>query len=550
MKLDELFRIPIFQHAKIVAGHRGAHRNVTSVNMMDAPDIIDFLKPDELLLTTAYAIKDHPGALETLVRRMAEHGCAGLGIKTKRFLSEIPANVLRMADILDFPIVELPLDQALGDMLSESLSFILEKKTEELRFALDTHQSFSQMVMKGKGLPEIIASLAGLLECPVLLLDSKPEPISFSVHFQHPPYQGVIPQILRFVREHADSDPAARHFCLLEPTAIRPLEVFACPIKTDRPQGCLFVMNPELKTTPLPQLAIEQAANILGFEMMKRQAVKERSRRYKNEFFSDLVEGRVASEQEIINRGKNYGLLNPPSPYICVVARMDETADGPNSPESRPAEDIYARRDDLYAQLKLEFSEEGLPFVMFTKNDQFILLVSVQRTESGEKTLLRRLSTVQEQLYRRLAVPLSIGVGTPVEQLIDIPLTYSQASDALQAGYSANKRLFVQSYRAKETADLLRLINNEDLVEFWRDSFMDLLNREEKEKEELMKTLRVYLDNQCQIAETAKQLYIHRNTVIYRLEKCEQLTRRRLRDPGDSLRLRIAFVIDSFLAAP
>lgn len=335
-----------------------------------------------------------------------------------------------------------------------------------------------------------------------------------------------------------------RHFCLLDSSPMKPIDIVACPISTDRHQGYLLVLNPTLHSAQPPQLVIEQVANIIGFEMMKRQAVKERSRRYKNEFFSDLVEGRVATEQEMMNRGKNYGLLHL-SPYVCVVASMDDKLDSPNRIEPRFTDDIYAERDYLYAQLKLEFAKEGLPFVMFTKNDQFVLLVSAQRTESSEKALLKRLTAAQDQFYNRLSIPISIGVGTLVDELIDIPLTYSQASDALHAGYSANMRLFVKSYRAKETVDLLRLINNEDLIKFHQDSFGDLLLKEDRD--ELMKTLRVYLDNQCQIAETAKQLFVHRNTVIYRLEKCEQLTNRRLRDPIDSLRLRIAFVIHSWV---
>lgn len=540
------FKLRFSKNAKVVAGHVGSTRTVSSVNMMDAPDIIDFLKPQELLLTTAYAIKDHPDALKTLVKRMSENECAGLGIKTKRFLDEIPPHVLHIAETLKFPIIELPLDQALGEMLSQSLSYILEKKTEEMRFALDMHQAFSKIAMNGKGLSDLIDSLAKLLECPILLLDRKPELISSSVHFQHQPFSGSIPYILKHFQNVQESSDRVKQFFLLEPVQLRPLEIISYPIMTDRIQGYLLVLNPMLNTTPVPQLVIEQAANIIGFEMMKRQAVKERSRRFKNEFFSDLVEGRVASEQEIMNRGKNYGLLRT-TPYICVVAKTDKNMEQTQHSEHVTTEDIYAKRDFLYTQLKYEFSKEELPFIIFTKNEQLVLLVSIQRSVSSEKTLLKRLTIAQEKLYNRLSIPISFGVGTVVEQLIDIPLTFSQASNALEAGYLANMQYFVQSYRAKETEDLLRLINQEDLIEFWQDSFMDLLKKEDKEKEDLLKTMRVFLDHQCSVTETAKQLYIHRNTVLYRLEKCELLTNRRLRDPSDSLRLRIAFIIESLL---
>ncbi|MNC70709.1 Purine catabolism regulatory protein [compost metagenome] len=73
------------------------------------------------------------------------------------------------------------------------------------------------------------------------------------------------------------------------------------------------------------------------------------------------------------------------------------------------------------------------------------------------------------------------------------------------------------------------------------------MEEEPHERDELMATARVFLDTQGQIGETAKRLYVHRNTVSYRLNKYEQLTRRSLRDSNDSLRFRIAFLIGELL---
>jgi hypothetical protein len=50
MQLMELLRLPVYSNILILAGKSGLTRQVQSVNMMDAPDIIDFLKPNELLL--------------------------------------------------------------------------------------------------------------------------------------------------------------------------------------------------------------------------------------------------------------------------------------------------------------------------------------------------------------------------------------------------------------------------------------------------------------------------------------------------------------------
>lgn len=63
----------------------------------------------------------------------------------------------------------------------------------------------------------------------------------------------------------------------------------------------------------------------------------------------------------------------------------------------------------------------------------------------------------------------------------------------------------------------------------------------------LIHTLSVYLETHCQISETAKRLYVHRNTVIYRLEKCEELLGKSLKDADTTLRLRLALRIQMLL---
>ncbi len=63
----------------------------------------------------------------------------------------------------------------------------------------------------------------------------------------------------------------------------------------------------------------------------------------------------------------------------------------------------------------------------------------------------------------------------------------------------------------------------------------------------LIQTLAVYLETHCQISETAKRLYVHRNTIIYRLEKIEELLGKSLKDPDTTLHLRLALRIQHTL---
>jgi purine catabolism regulator len=280
---------------------------------------------------------------------------------------------------------------------------------------------------------------------------------------------------------------------------------------------------------------------------MKLQAVKERSRRYKNDFFADWVEGRVNSEQELMNRGRNYG-LTAQSVFQCIVCKNDSQQAGAKQPIITD-ERLQAERDHLYFHLKRAFMPAGLPFILFNKNDMFVfVLTAAESTYEFEKKLLRHLEDVQNELLQSLKCSFSFGVGKPSERSMELPTVFKEALEALQAGYAANESCFIRTYRAKDMLDLLRRIPMPDLEAFYSDTFQQLLAAEEKDRHDLMQTLRIYVENEGQIAETAKRLFLHRNTVIYRLDKCEKLTRRNLKDPSDTIRIRLAFHMEPLLS--
>ncbi|AJY76547.1 PucR family transcriptional regulator [Paenibacillus beijingensis] len=551
MIVEDLLKIPKFRQSRIIAGHNGIERTVESVNMMDAPDIVDFIKPHELLLTTAYAMKDNPEQLETLVSKLAGVGCAGLVIKMKRFLNQIPDQVIAVADRLNFPLIELPLDYSLGEVLHEALSYILEKRTDELRYALDSHRHFSNLVLEGKGIPEILQELSGLLHSPTLLLNHKLEVSSFSRHFEDVSLMAALPAIREAIPPLLPAN-SSQSVCLIFDTEFPSRQAVILPIQTYQPQGFLVsFIDEELQMNNLPVMAMEQAANVISFEMLKEQAVKERSRRYKNEFFTDLVEGFVTSEQEVLHRGKRYG-LNERSISLCIVAKKDPLSESAGGMSASQEVSRFTEREDLYQLLKKQFLNDGKAFVIFPKNDLFVIIRFYNPDEMTflqmEKELVNQLKKIADHIFESKRIAISFGVGNPVEKHTDIPLTYTEAFDALQTGYNSKKQKFVQLYHIKELIDLLRMIPMANLEEFYNDTFKDMQELGEKERNELMKTLMVFYENHCQIADTAKQLIVHRNTVIYRLEKYEQLTGRNLRSTSDSLRFRVAYLIESLLS--
>ena len=82
----------------MVGGQEGLDRQVRAVNVMEVPDILDWVQPDELLLTTAYPLRHDPVGLDALIPRLAERGLAGIAVKPARYIESIPNGMIEAAD--------------------------------------------------------------------------------------------------------------------------------------------------------------------------------------------------------------------------------------------------------------------------------------------------------------------------------------------------------------------------------------------------------------------------------------------------------------------
>lgn len=318
MKISEILKIPVMKNAKLIAGHNGKDREVFSVNMMDAPDIIDFLKPNELLVTTAFHLKDNPNDLLALIKNMADQQCAGLAIKMKRFLEEIPEACLKYANEKNFPIIELPIEVTLGEVVNQTLSYILDKRTNELLNAIEIHQQFTNHILRGKGLVSLLENLANLIGCPILLLDQHFQMIasSSSVTSSLPEIEEMYTDGFRFFLQPSS------YTCFSIISSKRTVSVF--PIYThESNSGCLIVFDAIPFHSPSHVLTIEQATNVISFELMKKNALKQHKRKVQNEFFINFTDGAFQSKEEIVIKAKEFKIRNDQS-YFCAAGKLDE----------------------------------------------------------------------------------------------------------------------------------------------------------------------------------------------------------------------------------
>jgi PucR family transcriptional regulator, purine catabolism regulatory protein len=169
--LREALKLGPFVRARVVAGAAGLDRLVSQVNMMEVPDILPWVKPQQLLLTTTYPLRDNPAALSALVPGLAERGLAGLAIKPARYVDAIPQVMIEAADRLDFPLIEMPAETSFDEVVNAVLGSILNAQAMRLQRSAAIHDRFTRIVLSGGGLREIAQALSELVDRPTGILD-------------------------------------------------------------------------------------------------------------------------------------------------------------------------------------------------------------------------------------------------------------------------------------------------------------------------------------------------------------------------------------------
>ncbi|MFC4321801.1 PucR family transcriptional regulator [Litchfieldia salsa] len=535
MKVEEVLKVPALRGSQIIGGHSGINREVLHVNMMDAPDIISFLKPSELLVTTAYHLKDQPSLLLELIDEMANKECAALGIKTKRFLNEIPQEAIDLANKRCFPVFELPNEASLGDIVNHTLSHILDKRTNELQYAIDTHKKFTNHILSGKGIPQLLKSLSAMIGSPVILLDQYAKPIYYTKSDE---------KYIKPINDFNSSDdyfffPNTPFFMF---SLLRNKETYSVfSVYThEKKAGFLLVVGEIIPNDHSTILTIEQATNVLSFELTKENVLNQHYKRVKNDFFYHFVDGEYSSQDEIVNRAKEFNLRNEQK-YLCVTGELD------GGEVIGSYTQIQLKIDTIYEFIEDEFKSFSFPSHLFTKGKTCTLLFELVDVTQVKTVVLPILETIQKKINSQFSRTISFGISNVSLNFFNVKNAYKEAGDALDIGKHSGKSTFIQTYRTKDIMELLRSIPRQDLKDFYNNALGGLSAREYIDDPTLLQTLYVYLETHCQISETSKRLFVHRNTVVYRLEKCEELLGKSLNDSETTLQIRLAYQIKNIL---
>ncbi|MBO4988980.1 MAG: helix-turn-helix domain-containing protein [Clostridia bacterium] len=149
---------------------------------------------------------------------------------------------------------------------------------------------------------------------------------------------------------------------------------------------------------------------------------------------------------------------------------------------------------------------------------------------------------LEQSLREELGIGVTIGVGDRVGSIFDVNRSYRQAYSALRFSTLLKDKGGVHTYREYTLVKLLEELPVQALKER-KEELSCGMEDEVFGDEELLETAEAFLQNSLNVAETARTLFLHRNTLLYRLDKIEKCTGLNIRKFSDAVSFRILTIL-------
>ena len=515
--------------AQLVAGGEGLDRRVTWATRMRARlPAFERVRGGELALLALSQLHRLDETLPHLLTSMHKEGVAAIAIATSS-LESLEKETLSLADQLHLPLLLLPLTAPLEEIEREVITFIVSFRGENERKATEISHQLMQLSLQGAGLQGICEHLALTLNKWVIVQDADQE--------------------LRCQASPSDSETQTLQASLTDENLLRKgLRRITVPIQIRHEEvGYLSIIGKDTDFDYLERLILGQVTPILALEFARERDRNEVESRYSAEALMDVLQGNYQQTDEILTRARllGYDLLVP---QIVAIFEI-----GQNEPEY-PTSSFQAQwskriRDELqriWPTCWVSFEARRV-LALLPSNES----IGIDESEI-EKVIFTRMDRVQARLQQGKIgngnLPIfTAGIGRIADDVQQISQSYREAQQALEIG----RRLFGEGsihyfarlgiYRL-----LFHLYEHEELSDFYQETLAPLLESD-SHSSALLETLECFFNCNGNLSETARTMHLHRNSLLYRLGRIEELLGRSLEDAELRLSLQIALKIRHML---
>ena len=516
--------------AQLAGGAGGLERRVTwSCRMRVRLPAFESVHGGELALLTLSQLRRLDETLPHLLKSLHHEGIAAVAVAAPS-IDALGNEACAIADQLHFPLILLPSTAPLEEIEREVITFVVSFRAEIERKAAEISHALMQLSIQGAGMQGVCEHLATSCHKWVIIQDA-----------DHQVRLRAAPAAM----SNTTTLPAIINDDMLWQHGLT--RIVASILIRHEIVGYLSLIGDDNDFDYLERIILGLVTPILALEFAREKERSEVESRYQLEAFTDILQGNYQQPEEMLARARLLGYdLTTPQVVTLFALSADEADDASESFQAQWSRRV---RDELLRAWPTGW------ILAETNKVTAILSLNQAEIESAEADtlLLARLERVlarlqQNQSFNGSLPAYSIGLGRTAHTLAAIPQSLREAQQALEIG----RRLFgenkLHSFAHLGIYRLLFHLNGQsELSEFYTEMLGPLLQADTRADSTLIETLEGFFRCNGNLSETARVMHLHRNSLLYRLGRIEEILGRSLDDSELRLSLQIALKIHHLL---
>lgn len=515
---------------EILAGRRNLDRPIRWVHVGEVPNIAALLKGGELLLTTGVGVGRTAAQQRRYIDRLVERDVAALVIELGQHFQAVPSTLIARCEEHGLPLVALHREIAFVEVTEAVHSGIVSRQYAALRRGEEIHRRFTELMIEGAGIPEILGALAETIANPVVLEQDGHRML------YHATYRAPAAEVIAVWEAEPDA-----------PAAPSPDEIarFDAPVPATggTTWGRLVALGLDSPLDEFTRVAVERAAELVALALLRGHQEEVLAARERGNFLAEVAAGRL-HPADAAHRADTLG-FRPRAGTLLMPLALSGAA--------RPADPEVAGLGlaPVWEALVSEMRSRKIPVLVGTGAagaDAHILLglsAPGRRRELIEQAV-RTIRTSSGRQPEGMPAP-AIAAGRAVATWEELPAALREAADTAALARDAPPRDWHDAAVPDVDRLLWRLQGNPDLRAFVDQRLAPLIAHDRRRSAKLLPTLEALLEHEGRKAETARALHLERQSLYHRIQRIEALLGTGLHDPDVRLGLHLALRVRRLL---
>ncbi len=518
-----------FKDFKLIAGKDGLKNEIKSVDIMEVPDGVYWVKSGDFIITTGYSLKKNDTTLENIVQMMVAKGAAALGIKVGRFIDEIPEKILQYAEEHNFPIIYVPLAASYNSIMTPILNKIMGDDNYNFQVIKEMRQELNILIKHNYNVTAIANLLSRYIDCEVYILwENNLNIINENNNLNAINAKRIIsdnlPKLYQadYIVEFIEND------CKYEIVKVKSINktlAFLCiELKKDR---LLTGTDTEVIKEIIPDIAIYLLSNSNKTNLFYKSL---------DDFYFSIIDGNYENDELKLREEASYRDVEfNQSRYVWII-----------DTSIKDLNDFTRFEKKIVSMMQMH----DIKFFYKVDNRRITFIVGNIKLNSNIKLMETFYQKVVEDMSKSFkGHSFNIGISKICNSLKYIHYAYEEASFSLKIGKKLkNLNSGVHLYDDYMIYHLLYEISGHPtLSKLYKNTIERMKKYDGENNTDLLKTLEALVENDFSISKTSDKLFIHRNTLYKRVDKINFILDMDVYKSENRLILQIALKINEIL---